>query len=258
MPQFFKYRTQQKPSIELSEQNGVRSLHLGGTMVQSAMRLSAPNDLELAYTRYMMGFLLFHPEPENMLMIGLGGGSLAKFVYHQIPQTKTTVVEIDPQIVTTARNYFFLPEDDEQLQVVIADGGKYLANHHTGIDVLMIDGFDDGCQVPSLCEQDFYTLVRQVLNKNGVLVVNLLSRDKAVMNYLKRIENSFNGHIATMMSEARGNLIVFAFKNSPGKLPWKTLRIHAKSLEKKFSLPFSEFVAKLRKHNPHSRHALEI
>lgn len=258
MSRFYKYRPQKNPSIEISEQDGIRSLHLGGTMVQSAMKLSAPNDLELAYTQYMMGFLLFHPVPENILMIGLGGGSLAKFVYHQMPQTKTTVVEINPQIVTTARNYFFLPEDDKQLQIIITDGGKYLASHPAGADIVMIDGFDDDCQVPALCEQAFYNLARQVLNKNGVLVVNLLSRDKGVMNYLKRIENSFNGHVATMMSEARGNLIVFAFKNSPGKLPWKALKIRAKSLEKRFFLPFSEFVAKLRKYNTHNHHALEI
>jgi spermidine synthase len=258
MPRFFKYRAQQKTSIELSELDGIRSLHLGGTMVQSAMRLSAPNDLELAYTQYMMGFLLFHSEPKNICMIGLGGGSLAKFVYHQMPQAKTTVIEINPQIITTARNHFFLPDDDERLQILVAEGGEYLANHHVGMDVLLIDGFDNDCQVPSLCSQGFYNHVRQVLDKNGVLVVNLLSRDKRAKDYLQRIKNSFNGHVVTMMSEARGNLIVFAFRNSPGKLTWKALRIRAKSLEKEYFLPFSEFVAKLRKHNSHSHQALEI
>ncbi|MBA2483600.1 MAG: spermidine synthase, partial [Nitrosomonas sp.] len=52
MSRFFKYRTQQEPRIELSEQGGIRSMHLGGTMVQSAMKLSAPNDLVLAYTQH--------------------------------------------------------------------------------------------------------------------------------------------------------------------------------------------------------------
>ena len=61
----------------------MRCLHLGSSMVQSAMLLKAPNDLQLVYTQYMMGFLLFHPHPRDILMIGLGGGSLAKFVYHQ-------------------------------------------------------------------------------------------------------------------------------------------------------------------------------
>lgn len=64
--------------LMLSEQDGVRSLHLGGSMVQSAMRIAAPNELELVYTQCMMGFLLFHPKPGHVLMIGLGGGSLAQ------------------------------------------------------------------------------------------------------------------------------------------------------------------------------------
>lgn len=258
MARFFKYRTQQEPSIELSEQNGIRSLHLGGSMVQSAMRLSAPYDLELAYTQHMMGFLLFHPDPGNITMIGLGGGSLAKFVYHQMPKTKTTVIEINPQVVRTAHNHFFLPENNDRLQVIISDGGDYIASHPTGMDIIMIDGFDDDFQVPSLCSQNFYALANKALNKNGVLVVNLLSRDKRTKDYLKRIDDSFNGHVVTLLSEARGNLIVFALKNSPGKLAWKTLKKHATALEKAYSLPFSEFVTKLRKNNPHSNHALEI
>lgn len=258
MPRFFKYRTQQEPRIELSEQDGIRSLHLGGTMVQSAMKLSAPNDLVLAYTQHMMGFLLFYPAPKDVLMIGLGGGSLAKFFYHQMPQTKTTVIEINSQIVTTARQYFSLPDDDDRLQIAIADGNDFLANNPTDVDVLLIDGFDNGCQVSSLCSQEFYHLARNALNKNGVLVVNLLSRDKMIKDYVKRIENSFNRHIVTIMSEVRGNLIVFALKNSPGKLPWNVLKMRAQALENKYSLPFSTFVAKLRKQNRHNRHALEL
>ncbi|KIO49528.1 polyamine aminopropyltransferase [Nitrosospira sp. NpAV] len=239
--------TQDESNIQLSEQGGVRALHLGNSMVQSAMRLTAPNDLELTYTRYMMGFMLFHSNPENILMIGLGGGSLAKFVYHRLPRTKTTVIEINPQIVAMARNYFFVPADDQRLQVIIGEGEDYVASHPASADVLMIDGFDDGCQVSSLCSQDFYNRTRETLKKKGVLVVNLLSRDKGLQEYLRRIENSFGGHVITMAAEARGNLIVFAFKQNPGKLAWEELRERAKKLEAEFALPFPEYVKKLRR-----------
>ncbi|MDN5752645.1 MAG: polyamine aminopropyltransferase [Nitrosospira sp.] len=252
MPGFSKGRTRipDDSDIHLSERGGVRMLHLGNSMVQSAMRLAAPNDLELTYTRCMMGFMLFHPRPENILMIGLGGGSLAKFVYHRLPQTKTTVIEINPQIVGMARNWFFVPADDERLQVIIAEGGEYIASHPASADVLMIDGFDEGCQVSSLCSQDFYNHACEVLKGKGMLVVNLLSRDKGVHDYLTRIENSFAGHVITMAAETRGNLIAFAFKRSPGKLVWEDLRERAKKLETEFALPFSEFVKKLRRRNP--------
>lgn len=81
-----------------------------------------------------------------------------------------------------------------------------------------------------------------------MLVSNLLSRDKQLKTYLQRIENSFNGHILAMMAEIKGNLIVFAFKNNPGKHSWKSIRKNALKLEKHYPLPFSEFVTKLQKY----------
>jgi spermidine synthase len=231
--------------VYVSERNGVRSLHLGNNMVQSAMRLAFPNHLELAYTRCMMGFLLFHPHPQNVVMIGLGGGSLAKFVHHKLPGAKTTAVEINPEVVAAARNYFSLPADDERLYVVIGDGADYIANHPGGVDVLMVDGFDGGCQVASLCSQEFYNYARAALSKNGVLVVNLLSRDKRFQNYMGRIENSFSGNVTTLMAEPAGNLVAFAFRQNPGKRVWNRLPRRAKELERQFTLPFTEFAKKL-------------
>src|SRR5262245_14571019 len=71
--------------VYITERFGVRSLHIGSDTIQSSMRLTRPIDLELSYTRSMMAFLLFRDPPARVLMIGLGGGSLAKFVYHRLP-----------------------------------------------------------------------------------------------------------------------------------------------------------------------------
>src|SRR5687768_2547687 len=95
--------------VQLSEQHGVRSLHLGSSMIQSAMRLNAPDELEIVYIQCMMAFTLFHPQPETLLLIGLGGGSLAKFVHQRLPCMRTTAIEINPQVITAARRHFFLP-----------------------------------------------------------------------------------------------------------------------------------------------------
>ena len=73
-------------SVEVSEQGGIRSLHLGSDTVQSSMKLDDPYELVLSYTRAMMAFLLFRPRPEHVLMIGLGGGSLPKFVHSICPK----------------------------------------------------------------------------------------------------------------------------------------------------------------------------
>ena len=61
-------------TAHVSEKFGVRSLHIGSDTIQSSMRLARPNDLELSYTRSMMGFLLFNERPARVLLVGLGGG----------------------------------------------------------------------------------------------------------------------------------------------------------------------------------------
>ena len=73
--------------IEVSEEAGVRYLHFSADWVQGAMRIQRPNSLELAYTREMMAGLLLRepPWPKNALLIGLGAGSLVKYIYHKLP-----------------------------------------------------------------------------------------------------------------------------------------------------------------------------
>src|SRR5690606_153767 len=82
-----------KPPIAVSDSRGVRMLHVGGEAIQSAMRLDDPFALALDYTRCMMSFLLFVPQPRDALMIGLGGGSLAKFFHRRLRQTRVRAVE---------------------------------------------------------------------------------------------------------------------------------------------------------------------
>src|SRR5919109_1543003 len=126
-----------KPCIAVSESRGVRTLHVGGEAIQSSMRLEDPYALALDYTRCMMAFLLFHPAPRDALMIGLGGGSLAKFFLKNLRKTRLRVVELDSRIVAAARDHFALPPDFE---VEIGDGAEALTPECC--DVLIIDAFE--------------------------------------------------------------------------------------------------------------------
>lgn len=72
-------------TVYVSETDGVRSLHLGSVTIQSAMRIRDPFALELTYTRGIMCFLLFRNNVKDMLTIGLGGGSVAKYVHKNCP-----------------------------------------------------------------------------------------------------------------------------------------------------------------------------
>lgn len=201
--------------LEVTEERGLRTLHLGSRAIQSAMRVSRPWDLELAYTRAMMSFLMFNSMPQDVLMIGLGGGSLAKFIRKQRPQTRITAVEINPRVIAAARTHFELPPDDEMLSVIEADGALYVRQHPGSADVILLDGFDAGNQVEALATQTFYAACRRALKPGGVLVVNLWGRDNEFAEYFARLTRAFDGEVGWISVQDKTNIIVFGF-TEPG------------------------------------------
>ena len=95
--------------VQISEEDGVRYLHLGTDTIQSAMRLADPDELVLSYTRSMLAFLLFGPEPRRIVNVGLGGGSLAKWIHRHLSVAEQVVLELNPRVIACARRYFNLP-----------------------------------------------------------------------------------------------------------------------------------------------------
>src|ERR1017187_7954567 len=247
-----------RSSVEVSEEDGVRSLHLGGDAIQSSIRLDRPDELALDYTRAMMAFLLFQPLPREVLMIGLGGGSMARYIHQRMPGTRTTVVEINAKVLAAARSMFHFPADDARLKVEIACGADYLADQAESADVLLVDGFDDGKQPAVLCTQAFYDAACAAMRPGGVMAVNFMAEEKKLDAYLQRIEKSFDGHVAWLTGPDRVNIIAFAFKRHPRQLAWAELKQRARQLQKIHELPFEDFIAGLKKLNPHTPSALRL
>ena len=245
-------------SVYISEKFGVRTLYIGSDTVQSSMRLARPNDLELAYTRSMMAFLLFHPDPRQVLMVGLGGGSLAKFVYHRFPATHIVAVEVNPQVVAVARQFFHLPPGDARFGVVIGDGAEYLRSEKRAADVILVDGYDAESQVEALSTSEFYRDCARLLGESGTLVVNLWGGDRDFRACVDRITKAFDGLVACLPAGRPGNVVVLAFKSSPGRPRWSDLVKRAQVLETRYGLEFPRFVRDLAVMNPHDAERLLI
>ena len=199
-------------SIDVSEEAGVRYLHFSLDWIQGAMRIQRPNALELAYTREMMAGLLLRepPWPREALLIGLGAGSLAKFIYHKLPETRITVVEIDPQVELIARLHFKLPDDPSRLRIVIADGAEYMLDSGRKFDSILVDGFDKSGRAGVLDTLPFYQACRARLTENGLLAVNLLGRRRGFAASKERIAEAFDGRSLVFPSCDSGNTIAFA------------------------------------------------
>jgi spermidine synthase len=235
------------PALAVSERRGLRHLHIGGDAIQSAMRIDEPDALALDYTRCMMAFLLFHPQPREVLMVGLGGGSLAKYFHRRLPATRVRAIELDARVVAAARAHFGLPPDDARLTVEIGDGAEALAPECC--DLLLVDGFDDGEQVPRLASREFYDACYLALSPQGVLVVNYMSDDPRLDGYLQRLERAFGGAVLCMPALSDPNLIAFALKGAPQRAAWQDLRARAATLEARYALPFRRYVRALGRMN---------
>ena len=242
-------RTATDGSVYVSERFGVRSLHIGSDTIQSSMRLARPNDLELAYTRSMMAFLLFNPRPDRILLVGLGGGSLAKFIYYRIPEATTEVVEVNPQVVAIARRLFGVPFADERLAIRVCDGAQYMASDGPRYGAILVDGYDGDSQAEELASRAFYEACLRRLTEHGVLVVNLWGSDRRFGEYLARIEETFSAGTLCLPAEKPGNVIVLAFRGQQEHPRWDDLKLRAGRLSEIYGLEFAKFAQGLRKMN---------
>ena len=216
------------------EEGGEVSLHFGFPTIQSRMLKTDPDRLVLDYTRTMMGFLLFQPNPLRIAMIGLGGGSLVKYCRRRLPGAEFTAVEISPEVIALRRQ-FGIPDDDERLRIVCADGADFVrraANDDDGgFDVLLVDGFDRDGQARQLCSAAFYDDCQEALRMGGVLVVNLCADDTGYGSYIARISDSFGGKAVVVEAEEGDNKIVFAGKDGDFPPTLTTLTERLRKLE---------------------------
>ncbi len=210
--------TQRKPASKtehvqpyVQETLTTLALHFSIGELQSRMDIRRPDALDLEYTRLMMGFLLFNPAPQRLAMIGLGGGSLAKFCHRHLSRTQMVVVEINPHVLAL-RNRFRVPPDGRRLQVLLGDGAQFVRLPPGRFDVLLVDGFDYDGLPEALSSQRFYDDCFEALMPGGLLVVNLHIGHPLHLQHLERLRRSFGGALLAVDDSDGSNSIVFGDK----------------------------------------------
>ena len=199
--------------------------------IQSEMLLSRPDALVLDYSRAMMCFALFVPQPRHIVMVGLGGGSLVKFCYRHFPSARITVLEINADVIAL-REQFHVPPDDARLRIIHADAAGFIAGARASCDVILVDGFDAAGMPPALGSAGFYTACRRALREGGVLVANLLSYDPQYAALRARIDAAFDARVCQLAGIAGNNHILFALhaprQPAPGSALAGLVRRHAR------------------------------
>jgi spermidine synthase len=227
-----------------------RFLHFTGQLIQSAMRLAAPNDLELRYTQKMMSFLLFRSRPRHILLIGLGGGSLVKFCHTRLPATQLTVLENNPDVIAL-RDAFMVTPDNPNLKVLQADGAAYLAQMEDAIDVLLVDAFDSTGFAATLANQAFFEEAYAKLAGSGVMVVNLAGDEQSYAGLIGVAMQIFDDQVIVFAVDDGDNYLLLAFKDRDFEPNWRRLSGLAKELRSKYGLAFPDFLVKIERSAKH-------
>lgn len=235
------------PEVNFSDYGEVRYLHLGTEWVQGSMLRDAPFDIELEYVQRMMAGLLFTDArtvaKKHAMQLGLGSGALTKFCYKKL-RMETTVIEINPHVVTACRVWFKLPPDDLRLRVIEADAGAEIqkAVHQGSVDLLHVDLYDHEAAAPVLDDAGFYAHCRGLLTEEGVMTVNLFGRDSSYLQSLSKMAEAFGPESVWAFRPTReGNTVVMA-QREPTRPERAELLLRAEVIESRWDLPAKKWL----------------
>ena len=170
-------------NILVYEEDGQRCLSFSRkneTARQTCQSLSDPNEFVFSYTRMMMGALYLNPNPQKVLIVGLGGGILPTALSRLFPETVIDVVEIDPAVVKVAQQFFgFHPS--QNVHIFEEDGRVFIkraGQTDQRYDLIMLDAFDHEYIPEHLLTQEFLLEVKKLLTMDGVLAANTFSSSR--------------------------------------------------------------------------------
>jgi len=239
--------------IEIVETEGVRALHFGTQPRQSSMFIKSPDELHSKYVRAMMAWLLFKDQPENVLMIGVGGGLLSKYLLYQFPECQIKAIEFRQAIVKIARRFFALPLDP-RLKIKIGDGAHFIkqqsqlkSEQH---DLIIIDAFDDEGMADTMQGVNLFSACKELLTDQGLLVINLWGTKNDLFKQLSwELDTIFNSKLLFLPVRGRGNVIAIAFAEGVDTYSMKALRARAKQLDEQYQIEFIDYIKDIKRNN---------
>jgi len=145
---------------------------------QSCIYKDDPNYLVFNYTKLLFSSLLVtNKNPEKVLIIGLGGGTMSNTIHEIFPETSIDNIEIDPAVTKVARKYFGFFEN-ERITAKNQDGRIFVKR--AGIkkqkyDWIILDAFNGDYIPEHLLTKEFLEEVKLLLSDDGVLSANTFS-----------------------------------------------------------------------------------
>lgn len=218
--------------VVVFEQYGERCMNfdeIEGAGRQTCVQLDDPYRMVFEYTRMMTSALLVKPEPESVLIIGLGGATLPMALHKLLPEAIIDSVELDPAVVRVAQEYFGYETGPRQ-RVFVEDGRQFVQRAHNEgrqYDIIMLDAFDADYIPAHLLTVEFFELLRDTLTPGGLVVANSFAQSRMYERESATYAEVF-GDFYNLRAGLEGNRVIIAAK---GDLPsLKTVQNNARRL----------------------------
>ena len=170
----------------VTETNGVRTLigKFGGkTLLHSSYKVSNPTFCVDNYARVMSLITSLSVSHDQVFSIGLGGGVLPRFHFSKYPNAKVDSVELDPKVVSLAKQYFEV--EHENHSIITGDGAVVLQQSKKPYNVIWVDAANPYSGVPKVFKTEaFNHTLRAHLEQDGIVIANLWERSSDAMNRL--------------------------------------------------------------------------
>ena len=235
-------------NIAVRETEGLRWLDFGDGGVQSVIDPKDPQRLVSPLNQAMLACLLFIPSPQHTLLLGTGGGAIARFLSARVLDCQGDAVEHSAAVAEIARRFFDFPDTGSGWTLHIAEARDFIDRSQQNYDLILVDIAENQHTPAWLGGHDFLVKCRQRLTPNGVLVLNLLPADASDFAHtLAPIRDTFSGCTACLSLPEMHNILVFGFRR-----PISTTNVASRlrALEQQWDLPFSDYLQRMQAENP--------
>ncbi|MBD0360428.1 MAG: fused MFS/spermidine synthase, partial [Nitrososphaeraceae archaeon] len=158
--------------LDVIDNGNIRTLYLDGN-IHSQMYKDKPEELVNTYTKYFHLGFLFNPNAKDVLFVGGGGFSGPRNFLSTYSEARIDVVEIDPDVISAARNYFYLPANNgSRLMVYNDDARNFLSKTEKKYDLIILDAFSKNYVPFHLMTLEYFQLLDKKLTSDGVIISN--------------------------------------------------------------------------------------
>ena len=238
-------------NIDVFEKDNLRWLSFGDGGIQSFINLEDPGALHSPVYRAMLAVLLFTPAPERVLLLGTGGGALARYFHYCQTAIQGDAVEISSVIADIASQFFEFPSQDQGWRTVISDAQEYIYQSKQHYDLIFLDIAEKGSSPTWMFATDFLEQCRERLGDDGALVLNIIPQgaedfSKALWN----IRQAFDLYTVCLSVPEHKNILVFAFNGLPQYSDISMLDQRVPTLIQQWGLEFDQFLMRMKEINP--------